>query len=227
MDVGAAPTRGRRATRRPGSGGRPPPTGRPRFRESPSRAVPDAVPSRPWPAPRAWIRREWRQMRNDVDDGYSLLKRLDESITKVSSTQRLHGNRLHEIQQSVDLAAGRLDRMEDNQRLQAARLRHIGETQAAESETRVHRGDPDPAGRASWGASGRPRPSRASARRIEETQTQQGERLGRVEGRLDGSTATSARRRPPREYGGGAAADPAAVARASGRLISRPTRTAG
>ena len=73
-------------------------------------------------------------MRNDVDDGYSLLKRLDESITKVSATQRLHGNRLHEIQQSVDLAAGRLDRMEDNQRLQAARLSRIGEIQTQQGE---------------------------------------------------------------------------------------------
>ena len=102
--------------------------------------------------------REWRQMRNDVDDGYSLLKRLDKSITKVSSTQRVHGNRLHEIQQSVDLAAGRLDRMEDNQRLQAARLSNIEETQTQQGER---------------------------LGRVEETQTQQSERLGRVEGRLE------------------------------------------
>jgi DNA anti-recombination protein RmuC len=69
--------------------------------------------------------REWRQMRNDVDDGYELLKRVQESVIKVSATQRLHGNRLEEIQQTLDIHSGRLDRMEDNQRRQGDRLGRI------------------------------------------------------------------------------------------------------
>ena len=139
--------------------------------------------------------REWRQMRNDVDDGYSLLKRLDESITKVSSTQRLHGNRLHEIQQSVDLAAGRLDRMEDNQRLQAARLSHIGRPRPSRVNVSGASGRSRPSRASGWGAWRRSRPSRVSGWGVSgrpTTQEEQGEQLGRVEGGPDGSTATSA-----------------------------------
>ena len=73
-------------------------------------------------APQSPDSHEFRQMRNDVDDGYELLKDVQDSVIRISSTQRLHGNRLTEIQQSVDLAAGRLNRMEDNQRRQAEGL---------------------------------------------------------------------------------------------------------
>ena len=69
--------------------------------------------------------REFRQMRNDVDDGYALLEGIGKSVTAISATQRRHGNRREEIQQSVDLQSGRLDRMEDNQRQQAARLGRV------------------------------------------------------------------------------------------------------
>jgi hypothetical protein len=40
----------------------------------------------------------------------------------VWGVQRRHGNRLEEIQQSLDLQTGRLDRMEDNQRHQGEGL---------------------------------------------------------------------------------------------------------
>lgn len=73
--------------------------------------------------------REFRQMHHDVDDVYGLLDatkdKLDETRTTVGtiwSVQRRHGNRLEEIQQSLDLQSGRLDRMEDNQRQQGERL---------------------------------------------------------------------------------------------------------
>ena len=46
---------------------------------------------------------EFRQMRNDVDDGYALLESIEKSVTTISATQRRHGNRLEEIEQSVDL----------------------------------------------------------------------------------------------------------------------------
>ncbi len=76
-------------------------------------------------APDSAESREFRQMRNDVDDGYALLESIGKSVTTISATQRRHGNRLEEIQQSVDLQSGRLDRMEDNQRQQAARLGRV------------------------------------------------------------------------------------------------------
>jgi len=77
-------------------------------------------------APDSAESREFRQMRNDVDDGYALLESIGKSVTTISAMQRRHGNRLEEIQQSVDLQSGRLDRMEDNQRQQAARLGRVG-----------------------------------------------------------------------------------------------------
>ena len=73
-------------------------------------------------------------MRNDVDDGYELLKRVQESVIKVSATQRLHGNRLEEIQQTLDIHSGRLDRMEDNQRRQGERLGRIELLQSEQGE---------------------------------------------------------------------------------------------
>jgi hypothetical protein len=76
-------------------------------------------------APDSAESREFRQMRNDVDDSYALLEGMAKSITTISATQRRHGNRLEEIQQSVDLQSGRLDRMEDNQRQQADRLGRV------------------------------------------------------------------------------------------------------
>src|SRR5207237_1264436 len=76
--------------------------------------------------------REFRQMRHDVDDVYTLLDatkdKLDETRTAVGTVwgvQRRHGNRLEEIQQSLDLQSGRLDRMEDTQRQQGERLGRV------------------------------------------------------------------------------------------------------
>jgi hypothetical protein len=78
--------------------------------------------------------REWRQMRNDVDDGYELLKRVELAVTKVSARQHTHGNRLDEIQQTLDIHSGRLDRMEDNQRRQGERLGRIEGVQNEQGE---------------------------------------------------------------------------------------------
>jgi len=77
-------------------------------------------------APESPDSREFRQMRNDVDDSYALLESVAKSINTISATQRRHSNRLEEVQQSLDLQAGRLDRMEDNQRQQAGRLERVG-----------------------------------------------------------------------------------------------------
>ena len=61
-------------------------------------------------------------MRHDVDDVYDLLSTTDKTLGTVWAVQRRHGNRLDEIQQTLDLHSGRLDRMEDNQRRQAEGL---------------------------------------------------------------------------------------------------------
>lgn len=62
------------------------------------------------------------QLRHDVDDVYELLDRTNTAVAAISSTQRRHGNRLEEIQSSVDLTVGRLDRLEQNQRAQGDKL---------------------------------------------------------------------------------------------------------
>ncbi len=69
--------------------------------------------------------REFRQMRHDIDDVYGLLDGVDKSIITISATQRRHGNRLEEIQQSLDLQSGRLDRIEGVQQAQGERLDEI------------------------------------------------------------------------------------------------------
>jgi chromosome segregation ATPase len=69
--------------------------------------------------------REFLQMRHDVDDAYSLLDGIAKSVTTISATQRRHGNRLEELQQSLDLQSGRMDRLEDNQRQQGERLGRV------------------------------------------------------------------------------------------------------
>jgi DNA-binding FrmR family transcriptional regulator len=76
--------------------------------------------------------REFRQMRHDVDDVFVLLTAVEKAVDGTSKTlgtvwgvQRRHGNRLEEIQQSLDLQTGRLDRMEDNQRHQGERLGRV------------------------------------------------------------------------------------------------------
>ena len=78
--------------------------------------------------------REFRQMRHDVDDVYGLLERVDKSNTTISVTQRRHGNRLEEVQQSLDLQSGRLDRIEDTQRQQADRLGRVESNQQEQGE---------------------------------------------------------------------------------------------
>jgi septation ring formation regulator EzrA len=91
--------------------------------------------------------REFRQMRHDVDDVYTLLDatkdKLDETRTAVGTVwgvQRRHGNRLEEIQQSLDLQSGRLDRMEDTQRQQGERLGRV-DTRLEGVDTRLERVD--------------------------------------------------------------------------------------
>jgi septation ring formation regulator EzrA len=76
--------------------------------------------------------REFRQMRHDVDDVFELLGAVQktvegtrESLGTIWGVQRRHGNRLEEIQQSLDLQTGRMDRMEDNQRQQGERLDRV------------------------------------------------------------------------------------------------------
>ena len=77
--------------------------------------------------------REFRQMRHDVDDVYVLLTAVEKADDGTSETARhglgraaaAHGNRLEEVQQSLDLQTGRLDRMEENQRQQGERLGRV------------------------------------------------------------------------------------------------------
>jgi septation ring formation regulator EzrA len=76
--------------------------------------------------------REFRQMRHDVDDVFVLLTAVEKAVDGTRETlgtvwgvQRRHGNRLEEIQQSLDLQTGRLDRMEDNQRHQGEGLGRV------------------------------------------------------------------------------------------------------
>jgi chromosome segregation ATPase len=85
--------------------------------------------------------REFRQMRHDVDDVYGLLEGVDNSITTISATQRRHGNRLEEIQQSLDLQSGRLNRMEDTQRQQAGRLGRVETRLGGIEETQQEQGE--------------------------------------------------------------------------------------
>ena len=78
--------------------------------------------------------REFRQMRHDIDDVYGLLDGVDKSIVTSSATQGRHGNRLEEVQQSLDLQSGRLDRIEDVERKQGERLGRIEGIQQAQGE---------------------------------------------------------------------------------------------
>ncbi len=87
-------------------------------------------------APQSPESREFRQMRHDVDDVFVLLTAVEKAVDGTRETlgtvwgvQRRHGNRLEEIQQSLDLQTGLLDRMEDNQRDQGDRLGRIEDTQ--------------------------------------------------------------------------------------------------
>lgn len=70
-------------------------------------------------------RREFRQLRHDVDDVYALLDTTSTAVSTVSATQRRHTNRLEEVQQALDLQSGRMDRVEDNQRQQGERLGRV------------------------------------------------------------------------------------------------------
>lgn len=70
-------------------------------------------------------RREFRQLRHDVDDVYALLDATSTAVSTISATQRRHTNRLEEVQQSLDLQSGRMDRVEDNQRQQGERLGRV------------------------------------------------------------------------------------------------------
>jgi septation ring formation regulator EzrA len=83
-------------------------------------------------APQSPESRAFRQMRHDVDDVFVLLTAVEKAVDGTRETlgtvwgvQRRHGNRLEEIQQSLDLQTGRLDRMEDNQRHQGEGLGRV------------------------------------------------------------------------------------------------------
>jgi hypothetical protein len=73
--------------------------------------------------------REWRQMRNDVDDGYDLLKKVQESVTTIAATQQVHSTRIEEIQQTLVLHSEQFDRIEVLQGQQGERLDSIEELQ--------------------------------------------------------------------------------------------------
>lgn len=83
-------------------------------------------------APESPESREFRQVRHDVDDVDALLTDTQQAVQgnrellgTLWGVQRRHGNRLEEIQQSLDLQGGRLDRVEDTQRKQGDRLDRI------------------------------------------------------------------------------------------------------
>lgn len=56
------------------------------------------------------------QIRHDLDDLYELMSQVNQQQTRTSGVLHRHGNRLEELQQTLDLHSGRLDRIEDNQR---------------------------------------------------------------------------------------------------------------
>ncbi|MGH3993997.1 MAG: hypothetical protein ACRDSN_16250, partial [Pseudonocardiaceae bacterium] len=56
------------------------------------------------------------QIRHDLDDLYELMSQVEKNQTRTAGVLHRHGNRLEELQQTLDLHSGRLDRLEDNQR---------------------------------------------------------------------------------------------------------------
>ncbi len=56
------------------------------------------------------------QIRHDLDDLYELMSQVEKNQTRTAGVLHRHGNRLDELQQTLDLHSGRLDRLEDNQR---------------------------------------------------------------------------------------------------------------
>jgi chromosome segregation ATPase len=76
------------------------------------------------------------QIRHDLDDLYELMSQVQQSQTRTESVLHHHGNRLAELQQSLDLhsgrfdrVGGRLDRIEDNQHQAGDRLDRIEDNQ--------------------------------------------------------------------------------------------------
>jgi len=80
------------------------------------------------------------QLRHDVDDVYELLavtnKTVEETngkVVAIATTQRRHGNRLDEIQCSLDLTVGRLERLEQgHERLEQRQLTQDAKLDAIE-----------------------------------------------------------------------------------------------
>ncbi len=73
------------------------------------------------------MHRRVAQLRHDVDDVYELLDTTNQTVATIAATQRRHGTRLEEIQQTLDLTVGRLDRLEHaQQRLADAQERFTG-----------------------------------------------------------------------------------------------------
>lgn len=52
------------------------------------------------------------QLRHDVDDVYALVDATNQTVSALAATQRRHGVRLEEIQQTLDLHSARFDRMD-------------------------------------------------------------------------------------------------------------------
>lgn len=66
--------------------------------------------------------RMMNQLRHDVDDVYVLVDETNRTVSALAATQRRHGVRLEEIQQTLDLHGGRLDRLVEGQQQAAVRF---------------------------------------------------------------------------------------------------------
>jgi predicted nucleic acid-binding Zn-ribbon protein len=73
------------------------------------------------------IPRRVAQVRHDIEDLYELQTAANDSLTKLNGRSLRLGNRVDEIQQTLDLQGGRLDRIEDNQRRQSQQLDGLAE----------------------------------------------------------------------------------------------------
>ena len=69
------------------------------------------------------------QIRHDLDDLYELMSEVERNQTRTAGVLHRHGNRLEELQQTLDLHSGRLDRLEDNQRRMQDNQRQMQDNQ--------------------------------------------------------------------------------------------------
>ncbi|MGB6165848.1 MAG: hypothetical protein WCF33_24555 [Pseudonocardiaceae bacterium] len=75
-----------------------------------------------------------RQIRHDLDDLYELVSQVEQSQTRAAGILLRHGNRLEELQQTLDLHSGRLDRIEDSQRRMADSQGRMADSQRQQFE---------------------------------------------------------------------------------------------